>query len=236
MDRQGHRLPDQLRPITITRNYLRHAEGSTHIKLGNTKVVCAASVEESVPAFLRNTGQGWVTAEYAMLPRATEIRSARDRGLMKVGGRIHEIQRLIGRSLRAVTDLDRLAERTIIVDCDVVEADGGTRGAAITGAFVALVDAVRWLEKRHLVGEHLIRDFVAAVSVGLVSGRLLLDLCYRENREAAVDMNVIITGSGKFVEVQGTTEGNPFSQRQMLDLFRLARSGIRKLIQTQKWL
>lgn len=234
MKRPDSRLPDQLRRITITRNYMRHAEGSALIELGHTRVVCSATVEESVPPFLRNSGQGWVTAEYSMLPRATETRTYRESARGMVGGRTHEIQRLIGRSLRAVADLHQLGERTVILDCDTLQADGGTRGAAITGAFVALFDAVGWLQERNLVGESVIQDFVAAVSVGLVSGRSLVDLCYQEDSEAEVDMNVVMTGSGRFVEVQGTAEGATFSQAQMQRMLTLARAGIQGLIEAQK--
>jgi ribonuclease PH len=232
--RHDGRKPDELRRVVITRNYLDYAEGSVLIELGRTRVICAATVEESVPAFLRNSDQGWVTAEYAMLPRATQLRGGREWSRGKVGGRTHEIQRLIGRSLRAVTDLDQMGERTIIIDCDVIQADGGSRGAAITGAFVALCDAVRWLEERNLVGEKIIRDFVAAVSVGLISEQPVLDLCYQEDSDADVDMNVVMTGSGKFVEVQGTAEGAPFSQRQLQSMLALAKGGIRQLIEAQR--
>jgi ribonuclease PH len=223
------RSPQQLRDITITRKYLRNVEGSALIELGNTRVVCAATVEEGVPPFLRGSQRGWVTAEYAMLPRATANRSSR-----KVSGRGHEIQRLIGRSLRAVTNMEQLGERTIILDCDVIQADGGTRGAAITGAFVALYDAVGWLQRRNLVGEKVMGDFMAAVSVGLVSGQPVLDLCYEEDFLAEVDMNVVMTESGKLVEIQGTAEGTPFSQSQMLKLVSLARDGIRQLVKAQR--
>jgi ribonuclease PH len=213
---------------------MRHAEGSALIELGHTRVVCSATVEESVPHFLRNSGQGWVTAEYSMLPRATETRTSRESARGMVGGRTHEIQRLIGRSLRAVADLDQLGERTIILDCDTLQADGGTRGAAITGAFVALFDAVGWLQDRNLVGERVIQDSVAAVSVGLVSGKPVLDLCYQEDSEAEVDMNVVMTGSGRFVEVQGSAERATFSQAQMQRMLTLARAGIQGLIEAQK--
>lgn len=234
MERPDRRSPSQLRRIIIARNCLRHAEGSSRIELGHTKVICSATVEENVPPFLRNAGQGWVTAEYAMLPRATQKRTSREWTRGTVGGRTQEIQRLIGRCLRAVTNLNQLGERSILLDCDVVEADGGTRGAAITGAFVALFDAVRWLQERNLVGEQVIQDFVAAVSVGLVFEKPVLDLCYQEDAEAEVDMNVVMTGSGRFVEVQGTAEKVPFSQAQMQRMLTLARGGIRRLIEAQK--
>jgi ribonuclease PH len=236
MDSKRHdgRNPDELRKIVITRNYLDYAEGSALIELGRTRVICAATVEESVPPFLRNSDRGWVTSEYAMLPRATQLRGSREWARGKVGGRTHEIQRLIGRSLRAVTDRDQMGERTIIVDCDVIQADGGSRGAAITGAFVALYDAVRWLEERNLVGEKIIRDYVAAVSVGLFANQPILDLCFQEDCEADVDMNVVMTGSGKFVEVQGTAEGAPFSQSQLKSMLDLAKGGIKELIEAQQ--
>jgi len=229
IERPDGRRPDQLRPVRIHRRYLPHAEGSALISVGQTRVLCAATVEESVPSFLRGQGQGWITAEYAMLPRATQERTSR-----RTGGRSMEIQRLIGRSLRAITDLEQLGGRTIIVDCDVLQADGGTRSAAITGAFVALYDAVRWLQKRHLCGQEVVSDFLAAVSVGQVSGRMILDLCYQEDLAAGVDMNVVMTGSGRFVEVQGTAEEDPFSRRQMDEMLSLARRGIQELVSAQK--
>jgi len=228
IERPDGRSAEQLRPVRIARRYLPHAEGSALIKMGHTQVLCTATVEETIPSFLRGRGQGWVTAEYAMLPRATQERTSR-----RAGGRSMEIQRLIGRSLRAVIDLEQLGERTVILDCDVLQADGGTRSAAITGAFVALYDAVRWLQKRHLAGREVIRDFMAAVSVGQISGRPLLDLCYQEDQLAGVDMNVVMTGSGKFIEIQGTAEEEPFSKRQLDDLLSLARKGILELVSTQ---
>jgi len=229
IERTDGRFPDQLRPVRIHRRYLPHAEGSALIRMGGTQVLCAATVEESVPPFLRGRGQGWVTAEYAMLPRATQERTSR-----RAGGRDMEIQRLIGRSLRAVTDLEQLGDRTIILDCDVIRADGGTRSAAVTGAFMALFDAVSWLQKRHLCGQDVIRDFLAAVSVGQISSQPVLDLCYQEDQTAGVDMNVVMTGSGRFVEIQGTAEEEPFSRRQMDEMLSLARQGILELISAQK--
>jgi len=227
--RPDGRDPGQLRPVRIQRRYLPHAEGSALIRMGGTRVLCAATVEESVPPFLRGQQQGWVTAEYAMLPRATQERTSR-----RAGGRDMEIQRLIGRSLRAITDLDQLGNRTIILDCDVLQADGGTRSAAVTGAFVALYDAVRWLQRRHLCGQEVIGDFLAAVSVGQISGDPFLDLSYQEDQAAGVDMNVVMTGSGRFVEVQGTAEEEPFSQRQLDEMLSLARRGIQELISIQR--
>lgn len=227
------RCVDQLRPITFTRNFTRYAEGSVLVEFGETKVLCNATIEETVPPFLRGKGQGWVTAEYAMLPRATHTRSPRESTKGKVSGRTHEIQRLIGRSLRAVIDLSLLGERTIQIDCDVLQADGGTRTAAITGAWVALSDALNGLVTRGLIKASPLRDSVAAVSVGLVDGRPLLDLCYDEDSKAEVDMNVVVTGDGRFVEVQGTAEGEPFTGEQ-LDLLRnLAVAGCLELTQQQ---
>jgi ribonuclease PH len=228
-ERLDGRKPDQLRPVRIQRRYLPHAEGSALIRMGGTRVLCAATVEESVPPFLRGQRQGWITAEYSMLPRATQERTNR-----RPGGRSMEIQRLIGRSLRAVADLEQLGSRTIILDCDVIQADGGTRSAAVTGAFVALYDAVRWLQKRHLCGQKVILDFLAAVSVGQISGQPFVDLCYQEDQAAGVDMNVVMTGAGRFVEVQGTAEEDPFSQRQMDEMLSLARQGILSLVAIQK--
>jgi len=228
------RLPDQLRPVTFTRRFTRYAEGSVLVCFGETKVLCNATLEETVPPFLRGKGQGWVTAEYAMLPRATHTRSPRESSKGKVGGRTHEIQRLIGRSLRAVIDMEALGERTIQIDCDVLQADGGTRTASITGAWVALADALNGLVSRGLLKTSPLRDSVAAVSVGLVDGRPLLDLCYDEDSRAEVDMNVVVTGDGRFVEVQGTAEAEPFTGSQ-LDLLRdLALSGCAELAQRQR--
>jgi len=232
--RPDGRRASQLRPVTIRRGYLKHAEGSALIEMGGTRVICAATVEDRVPPFLRNSGRGWVTAEYSMLPRSSHERIQREVTRGHAGGRTHEIQRLIGRSLRAVTRLDMLGERQILIDCDVLEADGGTRTASITGAFVALVDAIRWLRKRvELPGEPL-RDFVAAVSVGVVRGVPVLDLNYEEDSKAQVDMNLILTGSGQLVEIQGTAEGEPFSERQLEQLMTLGKAGVRNLIAQQK--
>ncbi len=223
-----------LRPVSITRHYTRHAEGSVLIEFGDTKVLCTASVEEKVPPHKRGSGEGWVTAEYGMLPRATHTRSDREAARGKQSGRTQEIQRLIGRSLRCVVDLKKLGERTISLDCDVIQADGGTRTAAITGAFVAAHDAVNWLLERKLVAASPIRDHVAAVSVGIVAGTPLLDLEYVEDAACDTDMNVVMTGAGGFVELQGTAEGAAFSRVELDALMRLAEQGIAELIEAQK--
>ena len=234
MNRIDGRAPAQLRPTTITPGYLAHAEGSVLIEVGRTKVICTASLEDRVPPFLRNTGKGWVTAEYGMLPRATSTRTQREATAGKVGGRTQEIQRLIGRSLRAVTDLKALGEIQIRVDCDVLQADGGTRTAAITGAFVALADAVAGLRRKGLVAGNPLKEGVAAVSVGIVEGTPVLDLNYDEDFRAAVDMNFVITESGRFVEVQGTAEEEPFTTAELDALRDLALSGCRELSMLQK--
>ncbi|MGB9627463.1 MAG: ribonuclease PH [Thermodesulfobacteriota bacterium] len=221
-----------LRPVKIIRNYLRHAEGSVLIEMGETKVICSASVEERVPPFLRNTGKGWITAEYSMLPRSTNTRTPRDRG--GGNGRAFEIQRLIGRSLRSVTDLTAFGERTIWIDCDVIQADGGTRTASITGAYVALVDAFRKMIKLGMIEKIPVRDSVAAVSVGKVGGKILLDLNYEEDSKAEVDMNVVMTGSGRFVEIQGTAEVATFTKKEMDELTKVAQKGIKELTKIQK--
>jgi len=232
--RTDHRFADALRPLTITRAYTRHAEGSVLIEFGHTKVLCTASVEEKVPPFRRGSGEGWLTAEYGMLPRATHTRSDREAAKGKQSGRTQEIQRLIGRSLRGVFDLSALGERTISLDCDVIQADGGTRTAAITGAFVAAHDAVSWLLAQGRLQASPIRDFVAAVSVGIVEATPLLDLEYIEDSACDTDMNVVMTGSGGYVEVQGTAEGAPFSHAEMAQLLALADKGIRELVAAQK--
>jgi ribonuclease PH len=223
-----------MRPVEIIPGYLATAEGSALIKLGNTQVLCAASIEETVPPFLRNSGKGWVTAEYAMLPRATAKRTPREVIKGHPSGRTQEIQRLIGRSMRAVVDMAALGERTVVLDCDVIQADGGTRTASITGAFVALSVALRKLVEFKAIKSSPLRDWVAATSVGLVGGAPMLDLCYEEDSQADVDMNVVMTGSGRFVEVQATAEHTPFDDEQMSKLIGLARSGIRSLIEMQK--
>ncbi len=234
MTRNDGRAARELRPITITRNFIKHAEGSVLIEFGDTRVICTASVEESVPPFLRGKGTGWVTAEYSMLPRATHTRSAREASKGKQSGRTLEIQRLIGRSLRAVVDLARLGERSIHIDCDVIQADGGTRTASITGAYVALVDALNTLRNRGLLAEMPIREAVAAVSVGIVDGEALLDLNYPEDSSAEVDMNYVMTSSDRFVEVQGTAEAEPFTIAQMDEMRELAMSGISRLFDIQR--
>jgi ribonuclease PH len=232
--RPSLRAPNELRPVRITRHYTRHAEGSVLIECGDTKVICTASVEESVPGFLRGKGQGWVTAEYGMLPRSTDTRMRREASSGKQSGRTQEIQRLIGRSLRAIVDLDGLGERSIQIDCDVIQADGGTRCASITGACVALHDAVSWLQEQELLLASPLTDFVGAVSVGIVDGQPVLDLDYAEDSNCDTDMNVVMVGSGGFVELQGTAEGAPFSREEMDALVLLAEDGIRQLIAAQR--
>lgn len=233
-DRPSGRAQDALRAVRLTRGFTRHAEGSVLVEFGDTRVLCTASVEEKVPPFLRGKGQGWVTAEYGMLPRATNTRNDREAARGKQSGRTQEIQRLIGRSLRAVIDLDRLGERTVQIDCDVLQADGGTRTAAITGAWVAVHDAVEWLRARNLITESPLTDSVAAVSVGLWRGAALLDLDYAEDSSCDTDMNVVMTGSGGIVEVQGTAEGRPFSRAQVDRLLDLAAHGIGQLTLAQR--
>lgn len=232
--RTDKRRADELRPFQIQTNYLVTAEGSVLIEVGNTRVLCAATVEESVPAFLRNTRKGWVTAEYSMLPRATSTRTPREVSKGKPSGRTHEIQRLIGRSLRAVTDLEALGERSIILDCDVIQADGGTRTAAITGAWVALAMAVDTLVKYKAISKNPLLDSVAATSAGMVDGEAALDLNYEEDSRAEVDMNVVMTGKGRFVEVQATAERMPFDDAQLSRLLTLARQGIGILAKEQR--
>jgi ribonuclease PH len=234
MKRADGRNEKQLRPIRITRDYLKHPEGSVLIEMGDTKVICTASVADGVPHHKKGTGSGWVTAEYAMLPRATDQRSMREHLHGKTRGRTQEIQRLIGRSLRAVVDLDKLGERSIYIDTDVIQADGGTRTAAITGAFVALKDAVTYMLNNNLIEKDPIEDYLAAVSVGVVNGKGVIDLPYSEDVMAEVDMNVVMTGSGKFIEVQGTAEGIPFTKEELDNLLDLAALGIKNLIKTQK--
>jgi ribonuclease PH len=232
--RPSGRRADEMRLVRITRHYTRHAEGSVLIECGDTRVVCTASVEEGVPPFLKGQGQGWLTAEYGMLPRATTTRARREAAEGRQSGRTQEIQRLIGRSLRAVVDLPALGERTLRVDCDVIQADGGTRCAAITGACVAVNDAVGWCKAQGLVSGEPLRDFVAAVSVGIVAGGAVLDLDYEEDADCDTDMNVVMTGTGGFVEVQGTAEGEPYSRSDMEAMLALAEGGIRALVAAQK--
>jgi ribonuclease PH len=234
MTRSDQRKPDQLRPVKVTPGYLITAEGSVLIEVGNTRVLCAASIEETVPGFLRGSGKGWVTAEYSMLPRATATRTAREVSKGKPSGRTMEIQRLIGRSLRSVMDLGALGERSVILDCDVIQADGGTRTAAITGAYIALASALNQLVKFGAIKKSPLTDSVAATSVGILKGTPMLDLCYEEDSQAEVDMNVVMTGSGKFVEVQATAERTPFDDAQLADLLALARSGVRQLTSIQR--
>jgi ribonuclease PH len=232
--RSDGRAADQLRPVTITPRYIKHAEGSALIEVGDTKVICTVSVEDRVPPFLKGQGEGWITAEYGMLPRATSTRSQREASKGKPSGRTHEIQRLIGRSLRAVVDMKALGERTLWIDCDVIQADGGTRTASITGAFVALVDALRHMQKARLFGELPLLDFVAATSVGRVGNEILLDLCYEEDSKAEVDMNVVKTGAGRFVEIQGTAEDGSFSEEELAVLMSVAEKGTQQLIALQR--
>ncbi len=232
MLRQDGRGLDKLRKVTITRPFLKYAEGSCLIEFGNTKVICSASVEESVPPFLKGSGTGWVTAEYGMLPRSCQSRIPRG----KDSGRTYEIQRLVGRSLRAVTDMKSLGERTLWMDCDVIQGDGGTRAASITGSFLALCDSLHKLKKGGLLNKIPIKDFVAATSVGMFKGNLLLDLTYEEDSQADVDMNIVMTGKGEFIEIQGTAERKTFSKEEMNNLLTLAKKGIEELIDTQRTL
>ncbi len=232
--RTDGRKPAQMRPVKVTTDYLLTAEGSALIEVGNTRVLCAASIEESVPGFLRGAGKGWVTAEYSMLPRATATRTPREVSKGRASGRTMEIQRLIGRSLRSVVDLTVLGERSILLDCDVLQADGGTRTAAITGAYIAMSAAVRQLVKFGALKKSPIRDFVAATSVGMVGGVGMLDLCYQEDSQAEVDMNVVMTGSGKFVELQATAEKTAFDDAQLASLVALAKGGIEELVAIQR--
>ena len=231
--RSDGRAVDSLRKVVLTRNINKYAEGSALVEFGDTKVICTASIEETVPPFLRGKGTGWVTAEYSMLPRATHTRSPRESTKGKVGGRTHEIQRLIGRSLRSVTDLTLLGERSVHIDCDVIQADGGTRTESITGAYVALADALRTLVERDILSANPIREAVAAVSVGIVNGIPLLDLDYAEDSQADVDMNIVMTSSQRFVEIQGTAEATPFTVEEMEKLRMLAMAGIKRLFDIQ---
>jgi ribonuclease PH len=232
--RTDNRRPDQLRPLKITTPFLKYPEGSVLIEMGETKVICTATVEEKVPHFLRGAGKGWVTAEYAMLPRATEIRTVREVSRGHISGRSSEIQRLIGRALRSVVDLSALGERTVWVDCDVIQADGGTRTAAISGAFVALYQALRSLVSSGKLAELPVTDYLAAISVGIVGDSIMLDLAFSEDSTAEVDMNVVMTGNGSFVEVQGTAEGRPFTREQMDSMLAVAHRGIGEIIDYQK--
>ncbi len=228
------RKNNEIRSVKIQRNFVESAEGSVLISMGNTRVICTASIEERVPPFLKDQKKGWITAEYSMLPRATQTRTMRESSTGRVSGRTHEIQRLIGRALRSVVDLSGLGERTIWIDCDVLQADGGTRTASITGAFICLSDALRYALRNGLIERTPLKDYLAAVSVGVVRGQPMLDLCYTEDSIAEVDMNVVMTGSGKFVEIQGTAEGLPFSKGALDSLVKLAEEGINNLISMQK--
>ncbi|MDH5762838.1 MAG: ribonuclease PH [Nitrospinota bacterium] len=234
MSRNDGRAPNEMRPVSIKKNFIKHAEGSVLIQVGDTKVICNASVEERVPPFLRDKNQGWVTAEYSMLPRSTHTRTSRESSRGKVSGRTQEIQRLIGRSLRTVVDMEKLGERTIWIDCDVIQADGGTRTASITGAFVAMCLAMKQLKKDKKITTIPIKDFVAATSVGILEGKKILDLAYSEDSVAEVDMNIVKTGSGGFVEIQGTAEQEPFTDKDMDAMLSLANKGIKELITLQK--
>ena len=232
--RTGGRKAEELRAVRMTRGYTRHAEGSVLVEFGDTRVLCTASVEAKVPGFLRDKGRGWVTAEYGMLPRATHTRGDREAARGKQSGRTQEIQRLIGRALRAVVDLPALGEHTLHLDCDVLQADGGTRTASITGAFVAVHDALTWMRGKGMIATLPVKDFVAAVSVGIVDGRAMLDLDYPEDSACQTDMNVVMTGAGRFVEVQGTAEGEPFTRAELDQLLGLAGRGIAELVAQQR--
>lgn len=232
--RRDGRRNDDLRPVKITRDYTKYAEGSVLMETGDTKIICTVSIEDGVPYFLRGQGRGWLTAEYSLLPRSTQSRTIRAAAKGKIGGRTREIQRLIGRSLRAVIDLNKIGERTIWVDCDVIQADGGTRTASITGAFVALVDAVGKLIQNDVVKKSPLAGFMAATSVGIVDGEIMVDLCYEEDNSAQVDMNIVMTVTGEIIEIQGTAEESPFNRKQLNKLLDYAESGIMKLIEKQK--
>lgn len=237
MTRIGGRGPNELRPVEISRGYNKYAEGSVFIRVGDTHVICTATVEDKVPPFLKGTGQGWVTAEYGMLPRSTQERNQREAAKGKQGGRTLEIQRLIGRALRGVVNLERIGERTVTIDCDVIQADGGTRTASITGGFIAMVDALNFCRLLDAPGEvPVVRDWLAATSVGIIDGEKRLDLCYEEDSSAQVDMNIVMTGKGEIIEIQGTAEGHPFTQTDMMDLFELATKGVKELIALEKQL
>ncbi|HYF84543.1 MAG TPA: ribonuclease PH [Clostridia bacterium] len=234
MQRIDGRNKDQIRPVKITRNYLKHAEGSVLIEMGDTKVICTASIEERVPPFVKGTGKGWITSEYGMLPRSTETRKPRESTRGKVDGRTMEIQRLIGRALRSIVDLQKLGEMTVYIDCDVIQADGGTRTASITGAFVALVDALNKLVIQEKLKAIPLNGYIAAVSVGIKDGEAILDLNYSEDSTCQVDMNLVMTDKGEFIEIQGTGEESPFSKTQLQELMELGEKGIKDLIEAQK--
>ena len=232
--RPDGRTNNEMRPITITRNFIDTAEGSVLIEIGKTRVICTASIEEKVPVFLKDKSQGWVTAEYSMLPRATGTRTMRESSIGRVSGRTHEIQRLIGRALRSVVDLTVIGQRTFWIDCDVIRADGGTRTAAITGSFICLAEAFNYAIRNGLIAKNPVKEYLAAVSVGMVNNQPVLDLNYEEDSTAGVDMNIVMTGSGNLVEIQGTAEGNPFSVKDLDDLITLAKQGIERLISRQR--
>ncbi len=234
MFRANDRKNDEIRPINIIRNYIKYAEGSVLMEMGDTRIICTASVEDKVPLFLRGTKRGWVSAEYSMIPRANQVRNIRDSIKGQVNGRSSEIQRLIGRALRAVVDLDKLGERTIWIDCDVLQADGGTRTAAITGSFIALYDALNYLKAEGQLVNIPLKDYVGAVSVGIVDGEMLLDLNFEEDSCAQVDLNLVMTEKGEIVEIQGTAEGKPFSPRNLQELIELGESGIKRIIEKEK--
>jgi ribonuclease PH len=234
MLRPNNRRFDEIRPINISRNYIKYAEGSTLIKMGDTKIVCTASVENKVPLFLRGIKQGWISAEYSMIPRANQIRNIRDSVKGKINGRSSEIQRLIGRSLRAVVNLNDLGERTIWIDCDVIQADGGTRISAIIGSFIALYDALNYLKAEGQLDEIPIKDYIGAISVGIIDGEMLLDLNFKEDSQAQVDLNIAMTEKGEIIEIQGTAESRPFSKRNLQELIKLAEVGIKKVIEKEK--
>jgi len=234
MLRSNNRRFDEIRHININRNYIKYAEGSTLMQMGDTKIICTASVEDKVPLFLRGTKQGWISAEYAMIPRANQIRNVRDSIKGKISGRSSEIQRLIGRSLRAVINLNELGERTIWIDCDVIQADGGTRTAAIVGSFIALYDALNYLNAEGQLDNIPIKDYVGAISAGIVYGEMILDLNFEEDSHAKVDLNMVMTEKGEIIEIQGTAEGKPFSKRNLQELIKLAQIGIKKVIEIEK--
>lgn len=232
--RSDGRRPDEIRPVKVTRPFIKYADGSVLMEMGDTKVICTASIEEKLPPFLRDKGQGWVTAEYAMLPRATQDRTQREASRGRQGGRTLEIQRLVGRALRAVTDLTAMGERTIWIDCDVIQADGGTRTASITGAFIAMADAFAKLRENHVLTKMPLLDYLAAISIGRVGGKALVDLCYEEDAKAEVDLNLVMTGRGRLVEVQGTAERGSFGKEELDEFLAMGWAGIQRLITLQK--
>jgi len=234
MLRSNNRKYNEIRPMKITRNYIKYAEGSTLMEMGDTKIICTASVEDKVPLFLRGAKRGWISAEYSMIPRANQIRNVRDSVKGKISGRSSEIQRLIGRSLRSVVDLMELRERTIWIDCDVVQADGGTRTSAIIGSFIALFDALNYLKAEGKIGDTPIKDYVGAISAGIVNGEMILDLNFEEDTRAQVDLNMVMTEKGEIIEIQGTAEGKPFSKRNLQELIKLAETGIKQIIEEEK--